>query len=106
MGIKIIYSPIANNDLREIFLFIKRDSLFYAKREVALIRDTIKKLKLNLFIGRKFEGSDNELIREFIYRNYLIVYEISEDHNKIDIHTIHHHSRSFSNNPAFNTDDE
>lgn len=105
MGVKIIYSELSKFDLREIFEYIKRDSLYYAKREVALIKQAIGGLKINPFASRKTENFNDELRRELIFRNYLIYYRISADQKQIIILTIHHHARLLSNNPAFSDDE-
>jgi toxin ParE1/3/4 len=68
MGVKIIYSKLSKFDLKEIFEFIQRDSVFYAKREVVLIEQTITKLKSNAFIGTKTEKFDDELRRQLAYK--------------------------------------
>ncbi|RYU86888.1 type II toxin-antitoxin system RelE/ParE family toxin [Mucilaginibacter terrigena] len=104
MGLTIIYSHIARRDMRAIYNFIRRDSLFYAQKEVKDIRTAVKKLKLNSQLGRKFEEFDDELTRELIFKNYRIIYDIVPDKHII-ILSIHHHSRSLSNNPAFTSED-
>ena len=105
MAIKIIYSQISKNDLREIFIFIKKGSLKYAKIEVVDIRDFIKKLKSRPQIGKQFEESEDEKVREVVFKNYRIIYKVDQE-DKINILTIHHHARSLGNNPAFPVDDQ
>lgn len=104
MELKIVYSKIALQDLKEIYNYISRDSIRFAKREVELIRISIKKLKSGPLLGRKFEKSDGDLTRELIFKNYRIVYDIVPD-SQIIILSIHHHSRLISNNPAFKDED-
>lgn len=99
----IVFSLIAKDDLRNIFEYIKRDSLVYARKEIGGIRSAINKLKANGYLGKKFENFNNDLIREMIFKNYRIVYEINVD--RIIILTIHHHSRLLSNNPALTKED-
>lgn len=102
MAIKIIYSANASRDIKEIFDFIKEGSLKYARIEVAGIREYIEKLKSNIYLGKPFAEAETntDRIREVIFKNYRIIYEIVSD-KRIDILTIHHHARSLSNNPAF-----
>jgi plasmid stabilization system protein ParE len=50
--------------------------------------------------GRVVPELNNENLRELIFRNYRIIYEIIPD-KQINILTIHHHARLVSNNPAF-----
>jgi toxin ParE1/3/4 len=104
MGLTIIYSHIAKRDLQDIYLFIKRNSPYYAKKEIQNIRLSIKKLRLNPLIGKIFEEAEDELTRELIYKNYRIIYDL-DPNERIVILSIHHHARSLSNNPAFNIDD-
>lgn len=67
LELKIVYSKVANLDLKEIYSFITQDSIKYARREVELIQTAIKKLKKEPFIGKQFEESDDEFTRELIY---------------------------------------
>jgi toxin ParE1/3/4 len=98
--LKIVFSKTAIRDLKEIFEYIKIDSLKYARREAQLIRAVVKKLNSNSFLGRKFEKADDELTRELIFKNYRIIYDIVPG-IKIYFLSIHHHSRLIANNPAF-----
>lgn len=100
MELKIVYSQLAQNDLKEIYDYIRKDSLQYARREIQLIRAAVKKLKSNSFLGRKFEKSKDEFTRELMFKNYRVIYDIYSD-KTILILSIHHHSRLISNNPAF-----
>jgi len=102
--LKVIYSSTAKRDLKEIYTYISRDSIRYAKREIELIRFSVKKLKSNPFIGRKFEKFDDELTRELIFKNYRIIYDIVVD-RQIIILSVHHHARLIGNNPAFRDED-
>jgi len=99
----IIFSLIAKDDLKSIFDYIGKNSKVYAKKEVIAITLTTKKLKTNRYLGKKFEKYDDENIRELIFKNYRIVYEL--DQEKIVILTIHHHARLLSNNPALKDGD-
>jgi toxin ParE1/3/4 len=104
VAIKLIYTKISLNDLRDIFDFIKKDSPYYAKKEVDDIRTAIKKLKVNSLLGKRFERSEDDTLRELIFKNYRIIYQIISP-EQIDILSIHHHARSITNNPAFKDDD-
>jgi toxin ParE1/3/4 len=86
VGLKVIYSKISRQDLREIYNYIRRDSLYYARREIKLIRSAIQKLKLDPFIGKKFEKSDDEFTRELILKNYRTIYDVVGDKQIIIIH--------------------
>jgi toxin ParE1/3/4 len=100
VGLKIIYSRFALRDLKEAYDFISKDSVRYAKQEKRLIKEAIKKLKINPLLGKTFEKFNEENTRELIFKNYRIVYDIYEN-EFIEILTIHHHARLITNNPAF-----
>lgn len=55
-------------------------------------------------MGRTVPDQENENLREIIFRNYRVIYQIVGT-TKIEILTIHHHSRLLSNNPAINEED-
>lgn len=76
MGLKIVYSKFALQDLKEIYDYIMRDSFHYAKKEVGAIHLAIKKLKITPLLGKRFESSKDEFTREFISKNYRIIYDI------------------------------
>jgi len=105
MGVRIIYSDFANDDLKKIFDFISKGSVFYAKREVNSLRLSVKKLKKNIYLGKAFAKADDENTRELIIKHYRIIYQINASEERIDILTIHHHARSIERNPAFNEED-
>ncbi|OCX52429.1 hypothetical protein BEL04_13270 [Mucilaginibacter sp. PPCGB 2223] len=100
--VKIIFSRSAKRDLKEIFDFIKRDSIRYAVLEKQHIIEAIDKLLLHPEKGKVFEG--NPAYRELVFRNYRIIYRIVSD-VQLRILTIQHHARSAGNNPAFKDDE-
>jgi len=103
MGLIIVFSLIAKDDLKNIFEYIKRDSVVYARKEITAIRFVTNRLKANQYLGKKFENFNNEFVRELVFKNYRIIYEIIDQ--RIVILTIHHHARLISNNPAITDDD-
>ena len=100
MGLGIVYSKFALQDLKEIYDYIKRDSLYYAKKERESIRAAIQKLKRNPLSGKQFEESVDSMTRELVFKNYRIIYDTIPG-KQINILTIHHHARLIGNNPAF-----
>ncbi|MCJ8208464.1 type II toxin-antitoxin system RelE/ParE family toxin [Mucilaginibacter sp. RS28] len=104
MGVKIVYSREALDDIKEIYAFIKKGSVKYAKLEVNYIRSFISKLKHDIYLGKPFPKAGTS-VREVIFRNYRIFYDVLSTSDLL-ILTIHHHARSLSNNPAFKEDDE
>ena len=59
-----------------LYAYIARDSQRYADRFVAKLLDSIDKLVSFPALGRRVEESDDELVRELIYRNYRIFYRV------------------------------
>lgn len=90
---RIIWSAVANEDLKNIASFIERDSLYYAKLTVQNIHKQIKKLKIFPFSGRIIPEYNEPNFREIIYGNYRIMYFVDNDlikiitivHNKQDV---------------------
>jgi toxin ParE1/3/4 len=102
--VKIILSKTARFDLREIVDYIKLDSVKYAVLEKKKIKDAIDKLPQQPLSGRVVPELNNENLRELIFRNYRIIYELASE-KQINILSIHHHARLISNNPAFKDED-
>ena len=102
--VKIVFSPLAKFDLKEIIDFIKRDSLRYAILESKKIQAAINGLMKHPLMGRVVPEIENSQYRELIFRNYRIIYRIVSE-EQINIITIHHHARNLTNNPAFKSED-
>ena len=102
--VKIVLSKTARFDLKEIVDYIKRDSVKYAYLEKKKIENAINKLPKQPLSGRVVPELNNENLREVIFRNYRIIYELIPG-RQINILTIHHHGRLISNNPAFKDDE-
>ena len=68
------------------------------------IQDAIEKLPQKPLSGRVVPEFNNENLRELIFRNYRIIYELASE-KQIHILSIHHHARLISNNPAFNDEE-
>lgn len=88
---KIKWSHDSIEDLKEICRFIALDSPYYAN----LLRDRIFEMveHLGLFpeLGRHVPESDDPTVRELIYKNYRIIYQIKEGY--LEIITVIHGSR-------------
>jgi toxin ParE1/3/4 len=85
------WSAVAKNDLKEIFEYIARDSKYYAESFVKRIQQETKNLRSFPKIGRIVPETNNENIREIIFQNYRIIYQINK--NEIIIATIFHAAR-------------
>jgi len=90
---KIIISKEDHKDIQEIFLYIVKDSLKYAKETINNIYKQIDKLEKFPYIGRYVSYPNNIKCRKLIYKSYRIVYSVSEENNEICIHFVIHTAR-------------
>jgi len=74
--IKIVWSEEALKDIEEIISFISKDSELYAVNFSSKIISAVETLKVLPEIGRIVPEYGDPKIREIIYRNYRIVYQI------------------------------
>ena len=63
--------------MRQIYEYIKKDSLKHAKFTIVSIRAKTKLLLTNPLCGRKVPETNKEIIRESIHGNFRIIYKIS-----------------------------
>lgn len=89
---KIILSKQAISDLDNIYSYISKDSVFYWKLFTSKLKNRILKLKDFPFSWKVFEEIWDYDIREIIFENYRIIYEIKW--NLIFILTISHSSKN------------
>lgn len=101
--VKITILPTAKFDLKEIVNFITKGSPKFAQLEKFLIIKAIEQLFNFPDLGRPFEYKSINA-RQFIFKNYLIIYRCKTE-LLLEIVAIHHHSRLISNNPAFKDDE-
>jgi len=87
----IRWSIGALDDLESISAYIEQDSPIKAKELAKGIFEKIEQLKQFPYMGRKFPDRDDDQLREIIFKNYRIVYEIREE--IIEILIIAHGSR-------------
>jgi len=74
----VIFSNRAKFQLKQIHDYIKRDSIFYAKKIVNEIISECKKLDKFPHIGRIIPELDNQNIREIFLYSYRLIYEFSK----------------------------
>ncbi len=85
---KIIWSPLALERIKEIAEYISQDNLSAAENWVIKLFEKVKKLKKFPKIGRIVPEVERQEIRELIFGRYRIFYRISE--NYISILTVRH----------------
>ena len=91
--VKIVWSPNSLKDLNQIFEYIARDSIDYAKQVISGISDAKNRLKKFPRSGRIVPELNQQNIREIIYSSYRIIFQIHSD-LIIMILTIVHCSRN------------
>lgn len=94
--VKIVWTEISRDDLKDIFDFIAEDSERYASITVNKIYHRAQEIIDNPFMGRIVPEFDNKIIREVISGNYRIVYKIVTDF-QVDILRIYHSARLLNN---------
>ncbi len=88
---KISWRERALDDIEAIRDYIAKDNSFYAKVFVEKIVEQIEKLEGFPMVGRFVPEYSNESIRELLYRDYRVIYEIFD--GEIYIITVIHGSR-------------
>jgi len=88
---KIKWSKDSLDDLKEICQFIALDSPYYAKLLNDRIFEMVEHLELFPEMGRKVPEANDPNVRELIYKNYRIIYQIKESY--LEIITVIHGSR-------------
>lgn len=89
---KIILTPRAEEDLREIFLYLAEFSLNAADAQAGKILSRIDLLANFPKLGRVLPDYNNERLRELVIGLYLVAYYIVSD-DRIDILSIHHSAK-------------
>lgn len=89
---KIILTPRAEADLREIFIYLAEFSLNAADAQAGKILSKIDLLANFPRLGRVLPDYNNERLRELVIGHYLVAYYIVSD-EQIDILAIHHSAK-------------
>lgn len=90
--VKIVWTEASINDLKEIFEYISEDSVRYANLTVNKIYKKAQIIVVKPYTGRIFPIFKNQLIRQLITANYLIIYRIKNDY-QVDILRVYHTAR-------------
>jgi addiction module RelE/StbE family toxin len=93
--VQIKWTEQAVSDLREIALYISRDSKKYAKIQVQKIKERTQILKKNTHAGQIVTFFNLKEIRQLVVGAYIIIYRIINE-SQVDILTIHHSSRDLN----------
>jgi len=93
MDFKIVWSPIARLDLKDIVTFIAEDDPEIAEKFGLKIFDYAERASRFPNSGRSVPEFHNEKLREFIFHSYRIIYRIKEENKTIEITRIWHAAR-------------
>ena len=89
----IIWSDFAIRDLREIYHYIRADSVFYADRLLDEIVSKAESLPPMPNRGRITPEFGDTSIREIFVKQYRVIYKVEE--KRIVIHGVIHMARDF-----------
>ncbi|MCA9468426.1 MAG: type II toxin-antitoxin system RelE/ParE family toxin [Nitrospira sp.] len=73
---KIEWSNRSRNDLQDLQAYISKDSPYYAKQFLERIFMAVEKLETHPKIGRIVPEANREDVRELLFHNYRIMYQI------------------------------
>jgi toxin ParE1/3/4 len=89
---RLIWTLQSVQDLENIYEYISRDSIRYARIHIIRIRDRVKILKKHPKSGRIVPEVSDETLRELIMGTYRIIYRVKTK-NLVEIITIHHSAK-------------
>jgi len=95
--VKVVWTEVSVEDLREIFDYISKNSFHYARITVDRIYKRADRISINPRIGRIIPEIDSDEVRELIIGNYRLIYYIVND-GRVDILRIYHSARSLTEN--------
>ena len=93
MAYKLIWSPLARDDLREIVRFISSDSPQRAQEFALRLIEHTDRLHEQPLSGKMVPEHHLPHIREILYRPYRIVYRVNHERQLVEIARIWHAAR-------------
>jgi addiction module RelE/StbE family toxin len=90
--VKVAWTELSVEDLKEIYDYISQDSVRYAEITVNKIYSRVQILRNHPRSGKIVLEFNDQYIREIISGNYRIVYRIV-DESQVDIVRIYHSAR-------------
>ena len=93
MGYKVIWSPSARADLKDIVTFIAEDNPEVAEKFGTALIEASKALGRFERKGRKVPEFNLEEIREIIVSPYRIIYRLVEKNSRLEIVRLWHAAR-------------
>jgi plasmid stabilization system protein ParE len=95
--VRIVWTEVSLDDLKEIFEYISVDSIRYANLTVNKIYQGAQVISVSPYAGRIVPVFKKTLIRKLIIDNYSIIYRIKSD-TLVDILRVYHSSRLLRKN--------
>ncbi|MCP4551657.1 MAG: type II toxin-antitoxin system RelE/ParE family toxin [Bacteroidetes bacterium] len=90
--VKLVWTELSTEDVKEIFDYIAMDSVRYASITVNKIYNRVQDIIDNPYVGRIVPEINIKVIREVISGNYRIVYKIINEF-QVDILRVYHSAR-------------
>ena len=90
--VKLVWTELSTEDLKELFDYIAKDSVRYASITVNKIYNRAQDIIDNPYVGRVVPEINIKVIREVISGNYRIVYKIINEF-QVDILRVYHSAR-------------
>ena len=97
MAFKLIWSPTAKYDLKDLATFIAEDSALAAEKFVNNLIQTVERLPLFPESGRIVPEFEDPAIREIIRKPCRIIYRLDNNQKTIEIVRIWHSARGKPN---------
>lgn len=95
----ISWTETAQNDLIDIYRFVKKQSVVQADSLIDQIIEKAKVLEQFPEMGKPVRELPEKGYRELLVKSYRIIYRVEEE--IVYIITVHHSARLLKNNPAF-----
>lgn len=89
--VKIVWSDLAIDDLKNIHEYIAKDSKTYANKLITKLISRVDQLESFPISGRIVPEFNSDEIRELIEGNYRIIYKLNEEF--IGVVRVHHSSK-------------
>jgi plasmid stabilization system protein ParE len=93
MAYKLVWSPIALDDLHDIVVFIARDNRDRAMSFGYELISQTDRLQAFPEFGRLVPEYQDQKLREIIFQPYRIVYRINHDQRRCEIARVWHSAR-------------
>ena len=92
---RVLWTPQARTDLRNIREYVARDSQQYAPLVVAELLASVRRLQAFPKSGRVVPERNDPSIREVIWRNYRVVYRLVASEEAVHVLTVFRGERLF-----------